>query len=91
MNGDYFDNIVNQIIWNYITTNQVIIYSCPDHTYSWAPQGYLLQVYIRKDTTVANLQTIKQQLSCCIQQLTGLKTSKIKIQFNKDDCLSELK
>jgi hypothetical protein len=91
MNGDYFDNIVNQIIWNYIPTNQVIIYSCPDHTYSWAPQGYLLQVYIRKDTTVANLQTIKQQLSCCIQQLTGLKTSKIKIQFNKDDCLSELK
>lgn len=91
MNSDFFNNVVNQIIWNYIRTNQVIIYSCPDHTFSWAPQGYFLQVYIREDATDSNLQIIKQQLSCCIQQLTGLKTSKIKIQFYKDACLSELK
>ena len=91
MNGDFFDNVVNQIIWNYIPTNQVIIYCCPDHTFSWAPQGYFLQVYIREDATDSNLQIIKQQLSYCLHQLTGLQSAKIKIHFYRNDCLSEIK
>lgn len=91
MNEDFFENLVNQIIWNYIRQNQTIIYSCPDHNYTWSPQGYLLQVYVRKEASLATLQIIKQQLSCCIQQLTGLKTSRIKISYYTDDCLSELK
>lgn len=91
MNRDFFENVVNQIIWNYIPSNQAIIYSCPDHTFSWAPQSYFLQVYIREDATDSNLQIRKQQLSCCLHQLTGLQTAKIKIHFYKNDCLSELK
>ena len=91
MTEAFFENLVNQIIWNYIPTNQSIIYSCPDHTFSWAPQGYFLQVYIREDATDSNLQIIKQQLSRCLHQLTGLQTAKIKIYFYRNDCLSEIK
>lgn len=91
MNDQLFDNLLNQILWTYIDVNPTIIYSCPDHTFYWSPQGYFLQVYIVKDFKHAEILIIKHQLSAIIQQLTGLKTTKIKICFFNDDSINEIK
>ncbi len=91
MTDEFLNNILNQLLWTYIKVNQSIIYSCPDNTFSWAPQCYLLPVYLYENHKNSDIVIIKQELTIAIQNLTGLKSSKIKICFYPCSSLKELK
>lgn len=79
----YFDNIINQSLWSYAVINfpKSIKYICPDHTFSWAPQGYFLPVYLFPEISNSTINQIKIQLLSFISLITGLEASKIKIIF----------
>jgi hypothetical protein len=81
MNQNYFDNIINQCLWTYVSSyySDVIKYICPDHTFGWAPQGYLIVVHIYQKIPVIKFQQIKSQLTNFIVRITGLEPSTVKI------------
>lgn len=85
MNDSYFDSIVNQCLWSYVILNysESIKYICHDHNFSWAPQGYLLRVYLNQKISIVEKQQIKAQLMTFVVQITGLEISKVKIQIHQ--------
>jgi hypothetical protein len=81
MNENYFDNIINQCLWTYVSLHysDVIKYICPDHTFGWAPQGYLIIVHTYQKVPFVKFQQINSQLSDFIVRITGLEPSTVKI------------